>query len=234
MKTLNYSIITAVLTLGSFTITHAQETERKGWDGTIKGGKTETTTATENRGVEKKDIKRTSSVNQNPLYEASDKEGVNPLYGAQGKGIRENGLKKNAIDVSQEDNGTDASARTEGKLKGKIIKGGDNGMISLSDENKETPTTSKGGTAAQRKGINEKGLKKNDTEISTTNSEKKGLNAVNVKSSKEASIEVPNIIDDANPTPQGHAVRTKGSGATSGPDVKPVKVEQVNPGQPHP
>jgi hypothetical protein len=214
---------------------------------------------TENRGIDKADIRRTNnpyfknsanegemvpmnrSVNENPLYEDKNKEGVNPLYGAQGKGIRENGLKKNAIDVSQEDNGTDASARTEGKLKGKIIKGGDNGMISVSDENQETPTARKGwdgsvksGTATQRKGINEKGLKKNDAEISTTNSEKKGLNAVNVKLSKSNSEQASDLIDDANPTPQGHAVKTKGSGATSGPDVKPIKVEETKIGQPHP
>lgn len=196
---------------------------------------------TENRGVDKKDIKRTSSANQSPLYEEKNKEGVNPLYGAQGKGIRENGLKKNAIDVSQEDNGTDASARTEGKTKGKIIKAGNEGMISVSDENQETPTARKGwdgtvksGTATQRKGINEKGLKKNDAEISATNSEKKGLNAVNVKLSKSNSEQASDLIDDANPTPQGHAVRTKGSGATSGPDVKPIKVDEIKLGQPHP
>lgn len=39
MKTLKNSIIVAVLTIGSLTITQAQETARKGWDGTIKGRK---------------------------------------------------------------------------------------------------------------------------------------------------------------------------------------------------
>ena len=133
--------------------------------------------ASENRGIDKKDIKRMNSANINPMYEEKNKEGQNPLYEAQRKGIRENGLKKNAIDVFEEDN---TPTQTEGKLKGKIIKGGDNGMISVSDENKETPTTSKGwdgtvkgGTAAQRKGINEKGLKKDDANINTTNLEKK-------------------------------------------------------------
>lgn len=234
MKTLNNSIIATVLTIGSFSITYSQETE-------IKGGKTEASTQTENRGVDKKDIKRTSSANQSPLYEDKNKEAVNPLYETKGKGIRENGLKKNEIDVSQEGNGTNASARTEGKLKGKIIKGGDNGMISVSDENKETPSvrngwdgTVKSGTVTQRKGINEKGLKKNDAEISTTNSEKKGLNAVNVKLSKSNSEQASDLINDENPIPQGHAVKTKGSGATSGPDVKPIKVEETKIGQPHP
>jgi hypothetical protein len=125
-------------------------------------------------------------------------------------------------------------ARTEGKLKGKISTSGDNGMISVSDENPETTTTSKGGTAAQRKGINEKGLKKNDAAINTTNLEKKGLNAVNVKLSKETSTELPDTTKDSNPTPQGHAVKTKGSGATSGSEVKPIKVEETKIGQPHP
>ena len=39
MKTLKNSIIAAVLTIGSLTIAQAQETARKGWDGTIKGRK---------------------------------------------------------------------------------------------------------------------------------------------------------------------------------------------------
>lgn len=231
MKTLNNSIIAAVLTIGSFSITYSQETE-------IKGGKTEASTQTENRGVDKKDIKRTSSANQSPLYEEKNKEGVNPLYEAQRKGIRESGLIKNAIDVFEEDN---TPTQTEGKTKGKVTKAGNNGMISVSDENQETPTARKGwdgtvksGAATQQKGIREGGLKNNDAEIITTNLEKNGLNAVNVKSSKEASTAVPNIIDEENPAPQGHAVRTKGSGATSGPDVKPVKVEETKIGQPHP
>lgn len=260
MKTLNNSIIAAVLTIGSFSITHSQETE-------IKGSNRETSTQSvssekgsgsqvestqnasdeinikaENRGIDKKDVRRMSSANQNPLYEDKNKEGVNPLYGAQRKGINEGGLKKNAIDVSQEDNGTNASARTEGKLKGKIIKGGDNGMISVSEENQETPTARKGWDGsvkgkkneAQRKGISENGLKKNDADSNTASSEKKGLNAVNVKLSKSNREEASDLIDDTNPTPQGHAVRTKGSGATSEPEVKPVKVDEIKLGQPHP
>lgn len=231
MKTLNNSIIAAVLTIGSFSITYSQETE-------IKGDKTGASTQTENRGVDKKDIKRTSSANQSPLYEEKNKEGVNPLYEAQGKGIQENGLKKNAIDVFEED---ETPTQTEGKTKGKVTKAGNNGMISVSDENQETPTARKGwdgtvksGTAAQRKAIKEGGLKKNDADISTSNSEKKGLNAVNVKSSKEASTEISNTIDDTNPTPQGHAVKTKGTGGNTGSDVKPIKVEETKIGQPHP
>jgi hypothetical protein len=39
MKTLKNSIIAAVLTISSLTIAQAQETSRKGWDGTIKGRK---------------------------------------------------------------------------------------------------------------------------------------------------------------------------------------------------
>lgn len=42
MKTLKKSIITVVLTIGTLTIAQAQEATRKGWDGTVKGGKTET------------------------------------------------------------------------------------------------------------------------------------------------------------------------------------------------
>ncbi len=60
------------------------------------------------------------------------------------------------------------------------------------------------------------------------------MNAVNVKLSKETSTEVLDIINEENPTPQGHAVKTKGSGATSGPEVKPIKVEEAKIGQPHP
>jgi len=41
MKTLKTSIIAAVLTISSLTIVNAQETKRKGWDGTIKGKQTQ-------------------------------------------------------------------------------------------------------------------------------------------------------------------------------------------------
>jgi hypothetical protein len=144
-------------------------------------------------------------------------------------------------------NSENQQARTEGKTKGKVIKAGNNGMISVSGENSETPTTKKGwdGTikgkkidsdsdVSQRKGITEKGLKKNDADTDTAISQKKGLNAVNVKLSKETNTEAPNTIDDSNKESQDHAVKTKGSGATSGPEVKPIKVEETKIGQPHP
>lgn len=41
MKTLKTSIIAAVLTISSLTIAQAQETSRKGWDGTIKSKQTQ-------------------------------------------------------------------------------------------------------------------------------------------------------------------------------------------------
>jgi flagellar biosynthesis component FlhA len=41
MKTLKKSIIAVVLTIGSLTIAQAQETKRKGWDGTVKGKQTQ-------------------------------------------------------------------------------------------------------------------------------------------------------------------------------------------------
>lgn len=41
MKTLKTSIIAAVVTISSLTIANAQETKRKGWDGTIKGKQTQ-------------------------------------------------------------------------------------------------------------------------------------------------------------------------------------------------
>jgi len=41
MKTIKTSIIAAVLTISSLTIANAQETKRKGWDGTIKGKQTQ-------------------------------------------------------------------------------------------------------------------------------------------------------------------------------------------------
>ena len=73
--------------------------------------------------------------------------------------------------------------RTEGKTKGKVKDlGPKSPMVTLDPtiENSENPTARKGwdstvkvGNAAQRKGITEGGLKKNDAEISTTNSEKK-------------------------------------------------------------
>lgn len=42
MKNLKTSIIAVVLTISSLTIAQAQEIKRKGWDGNIKGKKTET------------------------------------------------------------------------------------------------------------------------------------------------------------------------------------------------
>lgn len=45
------------------------------WDDTVV-----TNLETENRGIDKKDIKRMNSANQNPLYEEQNKEGVNPLF----------------------------------------------------------------------------------------------------------------------------------------------------------
>lgn len=205
-------------------------------------------------------------------------------------------------------------ARTEGKLKGKISSSGDNGMLSVSEENPETSTTIKGwdGTVkgnkkdvnnepkplkkginekglkknepvsaenrgiekanikrssntvsnpmykqnnvegenplykgendqgqnplhgTLRKGIKENGLKKNHANSNTATPEKKGLNAVNVKLSKSNSEQSSDLIDDVNPAPLGHAVKTKGNSGTTETEVKPVKVEQIKIGQPHP
>lgn len=53
MKTLKKSIIAVILTIGTLTVAQAQETKRKGWDGTVKGGKqTQGTTFREQVGDE--------------------------------------------------------------------------------------------------------------------------------------------------------------------------------------
>jgi hypothetical protein len=71
--------------------------------------------------------------------------------------------------------------RTEGKLKGKIVKGGDNGMISASAENSENPTARKGwngsikGKNIVEKGITENGLKKNEIENVANDAEVKAI-----------------------------------------------------------
>lgn len=80
----------------------------------------------------------------------------------------------------------------------------------------------------ERKGINENGLKKNDVVNDPSISDKKGLNAVNVKMSKvESSYKdgedgvshtrpgnhKPGKMDDVI-TAEDHAINTKGSGAT--------------------
>lgn len=74
--------------------------------------------------------------------------------------------------------------RTEGKIRGKISNAGDNGMISASEENSETPNnrkgwdgTIKGGNIAE-KGINEKGLKRTELEA-TSNETQKSINNIN-------------------------------------------------------
>ena len=52
MKTLKKSIIAVVLTIGTLTVAQAQQTTRKGWDGTIKGKQTQAATFGEKVGVE--------------------------------------------------------------------------------------------------------------------------------------------------------------------------------------
>ncbi len=76
-----------------------------------------TNSVTDNRGIDKADVRRMNSVKENPLYNEKNREGANPLYenkrkGWDGsvkgkkvseKGIKENGLKKNDVETASEE-----------------------------------------------------------------------------------------------------------------------------------
>ncbi len=59
-------------------------------------------TASENRGIDKADIRKNTSLKSNPLYE-SNGAGENPLSETKRKGINEKGLRKNEIENSTVD-----------------------------------------------------------------------------------------------------------------------------------
>ncbi len=86
--------------------------------------------------------------------------------------------------------------RTEGKLKGKIVKGGDNGMISVSAENSETPNNKKGwdgsikGKNIAEKGISEKGLKRTELETIPNETKRKGIKENGLKKNEMEASQV--------------------------------------------
>ena len=92
--------------------------------------------------------------------------------------------------------------RTEGKTKGKIVKAGNNGMISAPAEINENPTARKGwdgsikGKNIAEKGIKENGLKKNETENVANDAEVKAIaeTMVNRKSVNNINGGMPNRI----------------------------------------
>jgi hypothetical protein len=116
--------------------------------------------------------------------------------------------------------------RTEGKLKGKIVKGGDNGMISVSAENSENPTARKGwdgsikGKNIAEKGITENGLKKNEIENVANDAEVKAIaeTMVNRKSVNNINGGMPNRIS------MNVTVPKQTQGATFGEKVNSGKI----------
>jgi hypothetical protein len=116
--------------------------------------------------------------------------------------------------------------RTEGKLKGKIVKGGDNGMISVSAENSENPTARKGwdgsikGKNIAEKGITEGGLKKNEIENLANDAEVKSIaeTMVNRKSVNNINGGMPNRIS------MNVTVPKQTQGATFGEKVNSGKI----------
>jgi hypothetical protein len=77
--------------------------------------------------------------------------------------------------------------RTEGKIRGKIVNAGDNGMISASAENSETPNNRKGwdgtikGKNIDEKGITENGLKRTELETIPNETQRKGITEKGLK-----------------------------------------------------
>lgn len=234
MNTTTKSIFTAIVALSCLTIAQAQdENSQARTEGKLKG---KISTSADNGMISVSDENpETPRVRKG--WDGTIKGGkieVSTDSELQKKGITENGLKKNEP-VSAENRGIEKAniKRASNAVSNPMYKQnnveGENPLYKGKNEQGQNPLH---GTL--RKGINEGGLKKNDADSNTATSEKKGLNAVNVKLSKSNSEQASDLIDDVNPTLQGHAVKTKGSGATSGPDVKPIKVEEVKIGQPHP
>lgn len=103
------------------------------WDDSVM-----TNLETENRGVEKKDIKKMNSANQNPMYEEKNKEGVNPLFkenGLQGEmvgrksinninGTMPNRISMNVTVPKQTQGATFGEKVSSGKINITLIDGG--------------------------------------------------------------------------------------------------------------
>lgn len=104
---------------------------------------------TENRGIDKKDIRRMNSVKENPLYQENNKEGVNPLYETQRKGINEGGLKKNQIENVANDADVKSIAETMVHTKSNVnnINGGMPNRISM---NITVPKQTQGATFGEK------------------------------------------------------------------------------------
>lgn len=116
--------------------------------------------------------------------------------------------------------------RTEGKTKGKVVKAGNNGMISATAENDENPTARKGwdgsikGKNIAEKGIRENGLKKNEIENVANDTEVKAIaeTMVNRKSVNNINGGMPNRIS------MNITVAKQTQGATFGEKVNSGKI----------
>ncbi len=89
------------------------------------------------------------SVKENPLYEQKNGE-VNPLFGAQGKGIRENGLKKNDIENVSNDADVKSIAETLVNRKSNINGINNNGMPNRISMNVTVPKQTQGATFGEK------------------------------------------------------------------------------------
>lgn len=253
MKTLKKSIITAMLALGCFTTSQAQEDSQPAKGTHIKSAQIPNNIA-QRKGIKEQGLKKNEieALQVDGDGKKATVKNPNDNTGEPGQQVYlfSNGCSRTCTgDWYANSNGSVGCDGTAGPLvcinKPVTTTLTPSARISLINQvfdQDGNPTNKKGWdgsvkggkTEAQRKGIQENGLKKNAADTDTAILEKKGLNAVNVKLSKETSTEAPNTIGDTKPTPQEHAVRTKGSGATTEPDVKPVKVEETKIGQPHP
>ena len=116
--------------------------------------------------------------------------------------------------------------RTEGKTRGKIVKAGNNGMVSVSPENSENSPARKGwdgsikGKNIAEKGIRENGLKKNEIENVVNDADVKAIaeTMVNRKSVNNINGGMPNRIS------MNVTVGKQTQGATFGEKVNSGKI----------
>jgi hypothetical protein len=90
------------------------------------------------------------SVKENPLYEEKNRDEANPLFGAQRKGIRENGLKKNEIENNTVDAEVKSIAETMVNRKGNINSINNNGMPNRISMNVTVPKQTQGATFGEK------------------------------------------------------------------------------------
>ncbi|MBF2708367.1 hypothetical protein [Flavobacterium soyangense] len=103
--------------------------------------------ASENRGIDKADIRKNTSLKSNPLYE-SNGVGENPLSETKRKGINEGGLKKNEIENVAND--AEVKAIAETMVNRKSVNNINGGMPNRISMNVTVPKQTQGATFGEK------------------------------------------------------------------------------------